>query len=53
MVRQSHEMSKPYDTLLLDVVVNCSYSYHFRNPNIEHLASSGIVDIFPWTAHFF
>ena len=47
---QSCEVSKPFDPLLLDMMMDalCSYcSYHFSDLGVGDHDSSGIVDSFP------
>ena len=44
---QSCEMSKPFDPLLLNMMVDALCSYHFSDLGVGDHVSSGLVDSFP------
>ena len=44
---QSCEVSKPFDPLLLDIMMDALYFYHFSDLGVGDHVSSGLVDSFP------
>ena len=44
---QSCEMFKPFDPLLLDMMMDALCSYHFSDLGVWDQVSSGLVDSFP------
>ena len=44
---QSCEVSKPFDPLLLDMMMDALCSYHFSDLGVGDHASYGLVDSFP------
>ena len=44
---QSCEVPKPFDPLLLDMMMNALCSYHFSDLGVGDYVSSGLVDSFP------
>ena len=49
---QSCEVSKPFDPLLLDMMMDALCSYHFSDLGFGDHVSSGLVDSFPEASHF-
>ena len=47
MYWQSCVMSKPFDLLLWNMMVNALCSYHFSDFDVGNRVSSGLVDSFP------
>ena len=44
---QSCEVFKPFDPLLLDMMMDALCSYHFSDLGVGDRVSSGLVDSFP------
>ena len=44
---QSCEVSKPFDPLLLNMILDALYSYHLSDLGVGDHVSSGLVDSFP------
>ena len=49
---QSCEMSKPFDPLLLDMMMDALCSYYFSDLGVGDHVSSGLVDSFLYASHF-
>ena len=49
---QSCEVSRPFDPLLLVMMMDALCSYHFSDPGVGDHVSSGFVDSFPEASHF-
>ena len=50
MCWQSCGVSKPFDSLLLNMMVDALCSYHFSNFGVGDHVSSGPVDSFPYAS---